>query len=503
MAGRIKGLMKDTAIYGIANMLGRFLNWALFPLYINRLPSPKDYGIVTNLYAWTALALILLTYGMETGFFRFINKGPNPHKVYANTLRCLGFTSSVFVILGLLFLHPIASQMGYGATPELVGMLMVIVAIDAFSSIPFAYLRHTNRPIRFAAIKLGYILLAVGLNLFFLILCPWLIKGSLASTISWFYQPDYGVGYIFVSNLIANIILLLVLIPDMRPAKGPFDFSLIRNMLRYSLPFVLLGIAGSFNQMADKILFPYIFDDMDYANHQLGIYSAGFKIAIVIVMFTQAFRFAYEPFIFKKKKGEDAQDRKVYAEVMHYYIIVSLLIYVGVLAYLDLIKVIITIPPAYIEGLKVVPLVMVGEIFFGIYYNLSIWYKLTDRAIWGALLSTLGCAFTLLFILLGAPRYGFMACAWACVVSYGVMMIASYLLGQKYYPIPYRLRPALLYLLVAVGLTTLIEITQTYVVSIWGRLFINSLIMGLFILVILVKEPALKQISYFRKSPLK
>lgn len=498
MGGRIQSLVKDTAIYGIANMLGRFLNWALFPLYVNKLPSPKDYGIVTNLYAWTALLLILLTYGMETGFFRFINKDPNPQKVYANTLRSLGFTSSVFIVLGLLFTQPIASVLGYAAMPELVGMLVVIVAIDAFTAIPFAYLRHTNRPMRFASIKLGYILLAVFLNIFFLVLCPIIAGGNYSALIAWFYKPDYGVGYIFVSNLIANLILLPVLWPYMRPAKGKWDWGLLRRMLRYSYPIILLGIAGNFNQMADKILFPFLFDDQDYANHLLGIYSAGFKIAIVIVMFTQAFRFAYEPFIFKKKTGEDEQDRKVYAEVMHYYIIASFFIYVGVMAYLDILKLLIT--PAYYDGLRVVPIVMAGELCYGIYYNLSLWYKLTDRTIWGAILSTGGCLLTIGLIIWGAPIYGFMACAWACLASYGVMMVASYLLGSKYYPVPYRLKPVILYTLLTALCTAGIMEVNSEVSNLWLRLGINTTILTAMLLVILSRElPMRKYISFIRK----
>ncbi len=365
-------------------MLSRFLGWALFPLYVYQLPSPADYGIVTNLYAWVALLLILLTYGMETGFFRFSREGDG-RKVYANSLRTLGTSSLLFLILGLLFVKPIGAALGYADMLRPVAMLIVIVAIDAFTSIPFAYLRYTNQALRYGLIKIGYVLLTVALNLFFLLVCPWLQRVA-PGAVDWWYEPGLGVEYIFLSNMIANIILLLVLIPIMKQARGGgrFDWELLRRMLHYSLPMVLLGIAGNFNKMADKIIFPMLFEDQTFANTQLGIYSAGYKIAVVIVMFTQAFRFAYEPFIFQRgKEGELSADeeaaaererRITYAKAMHYYLLSAIFIYVAVMCYLDLLKVLIS--PAYYDGLRVVPYVMLGEVLFGIYYNLSLWYAL-------------------------------------------------------------------------------------------------------------------------------
>ena len=485
MSSRIKSLFKDTVIYGATTMLSRFLGWALFPLYVYQLPSPADYGIVTNLYAWVALLLILLTYGMETGFFRFSREGDG-RKVYANSLRTLGTSSLLFLILGLLFVKPIGAALGYADMLRPVAMLIVIVAIDAFTSIPFAYLRYTNQALRYGLIKIGYVLLTVALNLFFLLVCPWLQRVA-PGAVDWWYEPGLGVEYIFLSNMIANIILLLVLIPYMKQARGGgrFDWGLLRRMLHYSLPMVLLGIAGNFNKMADKIIFPMLFEDQTFANTQLGIYSAGYKIAVVIVMFTQAFRFAYEPFIFQRgKEGELSADeeaaaererRITYAKAMHYYLLSAIFIYVAVMCYLDLLKVLIS--PAYYDGLRVVPFVMLGEVLFGIYYNLSLWYKLTDRTYWGGIISTAGCLLTVAIIVWGAPHWGFMACAYASVVSNLLLVLVSYFLGRKYYPVPYQLGATAGYFVVGAITVGLVLWIYSAIPAMWMRLLLSTVVL--------------------------
>jgi len=485
MSNHIKGLFKDTVIYGATTMLSRFLSWALFPLYVYKLPTPADYGIVTNLYAWVSLLLIILTYGMETGFFRFSHEGDN-RKVYANSLRTLGSSSLIFLVLGLLFVKPIGAALGYADMLRPVAMLMVIVAIDAFTSIPFAYLRYTNRAMHYGLIKICYVLLTVGLNLFFLIVCPWL-QQNVPGLVSWWYQSGLGVEYIFLSNMIANIVLLFVLIPYMRPARGAgrFDWRLLRRMLHYSLPMVLLGIAGNFNKMADKIIFPMLFEDQTFANTQLGIYSAGYKIAVVIVMFTQAFRYAYEPFIFQRsQRGEqteleaeaaDREQRRTYARAMHYYLLSAIFIYVAVMGYLDLLKVLIS--PAYYDGLHVVPYVMLGEVLFGVYYNLSLWYKLTDRTYWGGIISTIGCLLTVAIIVWGAPHWGFMSCAYASVMSNLLLVVISYILGRKYYAVPYRLGRAGEYILIGVVAVAIILWGYDSIATTWIRLIVNTLIL--------------------------
>lgn len=442
----LRGLVKDTAVYGLSSIIGRFLNWALVPLYTRILQNTGEFGIVTNLYAWTALLLILLTYGMETGFFRFVNKEPNAQQVYSTTLISVGFTSLLFVLVGLLFLTPLSALLSYPEHESLIALLIVIVASDAFMAIPFAYLRYKQKPWRFALIKLVFIAVNIGLNLFFLLVAPYLMEHA-PHWVDWFFRPDYAVGYIFISNLVGNAVIFLLLLPDIIPAGLHFSPALLRRMLRYSLPILVLGIAGIFNQMADKILFPMLYDDVAYARQQLGIYGACFKIAVIMVMFTQAFRYAYEPIIFNKRKGNDEAERNSYALAMKYYVISALVIYIGVMAYLDVIK--LFVGENYYAGLNVVPIVMWGELMMGVYFNLSLWYKLVDKTWWGGIISFVGCLFTVLIIVWGVPYWGFYACAWASAVSNTVMVAVCYFLGQRYYRVAYDWKNALFYLFMA------------------------------------------------------
>nr|WP_314667278.1 oligosaccharide flippase family protein [uncultured Porphyromonas sp.] len=487
MANALKGLVKDTAVYGLSSILGRFLNWALTPLYTRVLVSTGEFGVQTNLYAWTALLMAILTYGMETGFFRFVNKEPNPQQVYSTTLISLGTTSSFFILLSLLFLSPISSLLGYADRSDLVAMLVFIIATDAFMAIPFAYLRYKNRPWRFATIKLTFIALSIGLNLFFFLLCPWIWRVA-PEAISWFYDPEFGVGYIFVSNLISNGVIFLMLLPYILPAGWHFSSSLLRRMLAYSLPLLLLGIAGIFNQMADKILFPIILTDRAEAEAQLGIYSACFKIAMVMVMFTQAFRYAYEPFVFNKGAGDEAERRRSYALAMKYFLICSLFVFVGVMAGMDVLQYLVGAD--YREGLKVVPLAMWGELMMGVYFNLSLWYKLVDKTWWGALISSLGCIFTIAIICWGVPRYSYMACAWASAISNTVMAVVCYLLGQKYYKVEYELKNALFYFTIAAIAVAIVALNHRYIAPVMPSLMwvVNIAVVGAFLFIIIKKD---------------
>ena len=473
----MKRLAKETAVYGLSSMIGRFLNWMLVPMYTRVLPGTGEYGIVTNLYGWTALLLVILTYGMETGFFRFMNKKEieDPMRVYASVLRSLLGSSLLFGLLVLIGFPWICNQLEYNGHPEYVAMMAGIVAVDAFCCIPFAYLRYLGKAWRFAGIKLLNIFLNILLNILFLVVLPW-IYAQYPSLISWFYRPDYGVGYVFVANVITTLITLLMLLPDIWPGmKAKADGKILRQIWHYSFPILLLGIAGIFNQTADKILFPFLFEDRQYANEQLGIYGACFKIAVVMVMFTQAFRYAYEPFIFAKHKKND--NRKAYSEAMKYFIIFALFIFLGVMFYMDILK--YFVGEAYYPGLRVVPIVMLGELFFGIYFNLSLWYKLIDETQWGAYFSALGCVATVSIILLFGPKYGYMACAWASFCCNLLMMLLSYVIGQKKYPIRYDLKSAAVYgilaaVLYVAGMFPSIE-------SEWLRLAYRTVLLLIFI----------------------
>lgn len=492
MAGGMKRLAKETAVYGLSSIIGRFLNWMLVPMYTRVFTDTGDFGIVTNLYGWVALLLVLLTFGMETGFFRFINKKEEtePMRVYATTMAWVGGLSGTFLLLSLLFLQPIADALRYTAPLEYLGMMLGITAVDAFCCIPFAYLRYAGQAYRFAGIKLLGIFLNIFLNIFFLVICPRLYT-RMPETIGWFYRPDYGVGYVFVANVITTGITFLCLLPSMLPGfKARPNGTLLKEILHYSFPILILGIAGIFNQTADKILFPLLFDDKTEAYRQLGIYGACFKVAVVMVMFIQAFRYAYEPFIFAKNKSEG--NTKAYAEAMKYFIIFSLFIFLGVMFYIDIIK--YFVGSRYYDGLQVVPIVMLGEFFFGIYFNLSFWYKLIDQTQWGAYFSIIGCAATVAIIILFAPTYGYMACAWASFCCNLLMMLLSYFIGQKKYPIAYDLQSAALYF----GLAAVLYVVGMYVPypSTGVALLVRTVLLIGFVAFVIRRDLPLTEIPY-------
>lgn len=450
MSSGMKGLVRDTVIYGLSSIVGRFLNWLLVPMYVRVLATPGEYGIVTNLYGWTALLLAILTLGMETTFFRFSTRKEEqePLKVYANSLITVTLFSAVFSLVGFMFLQPISDFLGYATHPEYVGMLIFIVALDAIASQPFARLRSEEKAWKFAGIKLANIFLNIFLNIFFLIVCPIIYKHA-PETVEWFYDPHYGVGYILVSNVITSITNLLMLHKELRGFSYRIDWQRMRHMMVYAMPILGISIAGVLNQSIDKIIFPLLYENRAEATEQLGIYGACFKIAVVMVMFIQAYRYAVEPFIFKQQRNSN--DRSTNATTTLYFTIFSLLVYLGVSFYLDdVFKYLVA--PAYYEGLKVVPIVMAGEFLFGLYFNVSFWFKLTDQTYWGTWFTILGCIITVSIIVIFVPIYGYVACAWATVACNGVMLLLSYVMGYKRYPIPYRLKRMAFYVLLAVVL---------------------------------------------------
>lgn len=421
MAG-IKSLVKDTAIYGVSSIVGRFLNWLLVPLYTFKLIE-AEYGIVTNIYAYVALTLVVLTYGMETGYFRFVNNEDRtkPLTVYSTALISLGISSSLFIALVLIFLSPLSAALDCAAHPAYPAMMAITVAVDAFTSIPFARLRHEGKAAKFAILKCVNIGINIGLNLIFFLVI---------------YQPEIGVGYIFFANMIASLALLPLLWNELHGFKWHFDGALLRSMLRYSWPLLVLGIAGVMNQNLDKILYLEIANGNAQAD--LGIYGACCKVALVMMMFTQAFRYAFEPFIFAQNRTRGADKMESYRDATKYFVIFCMAIFLGVMFYMPILQYIIA--PGYRQGLQVVPIVMIADVCFGVAFNLSLWYKLTDRTIWGTRLSLMGLVVTIVLNLLLVPNIGYMGCAWASLACYGLMMIASYALGQYYYPIDYPIK---------------------------------------------------------------
>ena len=463
----MKSLAKDTAIYGMSSIIGRFLNYLLVPLYTAKISAASGgYGVITNMYAYTALLLVILTFGMETTFFRFVNKeGEDAHKVYTTVLCMVGCTSLLFIALVMAFIHPLSSLMGYADHPAYVWTMFVTVAIDAFQCIPFSYLRYKKRPMKFAAFKLLFILLNILLNVLYYVV----LGGT-------------EVGYAFYINLVCTASITFCFYKELKEGfMGDFATwsetkRLIGKMLRYSWPILVLGIAGILNQTADKILFPYIYKGND-SHTQLGIYGAASKIAMIMAMITQAFRYAYEPFVFGKAKDKDSRD--TYAAAMKYFLIFTLLAFLVVMGYIDVLRHIIG--RDYWDGLRVVPIVMAAEILMGVYFNLSFWYKLIDRTIWGAWFSGIGCVVLIAVNVIFVPQYGYMACAWAGFAGYGTAMILSYFVGQKYYPINYPLKSIGVYVAITLLFFVVMHLAEVYVPNMALRLAINTACIVLFV----------------------
>ena len=493
----LKSLVKDTAIYGMSSIVGRFLNYLLVPLYTHVIPaSSGGYGVVTNLYAYTALILVILTFGMETTFFRFANKEEeNPHCV---------FSTSIFVVAALTFLFlggivclidPISAALGYSAHKEYILIMAMVVALDAVQAIPFSYLRYKKRPVKFAFLKLLFIALNIGLNLLFFV--------ALGMT---------DIFYIFALNLVCTAFITLFFIPEFAhehvaarvycKEKGvPFkivDFSLLRRMFSYSWPILVLGIAGILNQTVDKMIFPLVFPDSIEAKVQLGIYGGCVKIAMIMAMITQAFRYAYEPIVFAKSKDKDKKE--YYAAAMKYFIIFTLFAFLCVIGYMPLLEKILG--SGYREGMRVVPIVMAAEIMMGIYFNLSFWYKLIDKTIYGAWFSFAGCAVLIAVNVLFIPAYGYMACAWGGVAGYGTAMVLSYVVGQKKYPINYEVGRILVYIAMTVFLYTLMEKTAEMFDTVL-QLMANTVLIILYLAYVIRLDFPLRNLpvvgKYFRK----
>ena len=490
---RLGSLAKQTAIYGLSSIVGRFLNYLLVPIHTHRMAAESGgYGIVTNLYAYTALLLVILTFGMETTFFRFSNKeNVNPNKAFSTAGLFVGLVSLVFLILVSVFLKPIAGALDYALHPEFVEIMAIIVAFDAFQSILFARLRYENRPIKFMTLKLSFIIMSLLLNLFIFYLAPYL-KAHFPDMMGW-YQTSYQVGYIFIANLICTTLVFFGFIPEIKKLRTGIDRDLLKEMLKYTWPILLLGLAGILNQVADKIVFKKIVPGLE-GEEQLGIYGACVKIAMIMAMITQAFRYAYEPFVFGGKR--DTADKETQAKVMKYFIIFTLLAFLAVVMYMPLLKYLVG--SDYHEGLRVVPIVMMAEIFMGIYFNLSFWYKLTDQTWWGAVFSAIGCVVLLAINFIFVPKYGYMACAWGGFAGYGTCMILSYFVGQKKAPIPYDLKSAFLYFAIAIGLffaQRYIQIDST----VWTLVINTALLLVFFAFICWREKDLVKGVVSFAK----
>jgi O-antigen/teichoic acid export membrane protein len=439
----LKKLASQTAVYGLSQIVGRFINYLLVPLH-TALFVASDYGVNTLMYSYVTFFNVLLTYGMETAFFRFSQKSENPDQVYSTALTSLISSSVFFGLLFTLLAQPLANLIHIPDHPEFVVYFVLILSLDAISAIPFAYLRQQNKALKFALIKNVNIFTNILLNLYFLLLCPWVQKqyGVLLPL----FDGQIHIGYVFIANLFASVLTLpLLAVEIMAIRNATFNKILWRKMLVYGLPLMVVGFAGMINETLDRIIISYAYDDAQKGLEATGIYGANYKLSILMSLFIQAFRYAAEPFFFNHAKTNDK--RAIYAGVMNYFVLICLGLFLFVMLFINLFKHFIS--PNYWEGLHVVPVLLIANLFLGVYYNLSIWYKLSDNTNKGALISLFGACVTIVVNLLLVPHFGYTGSAWATLICYVSMVVFCYAWGAKHYPIPYQVGRLIGYIILA------------------------------------------------------
>ena len=445
----LKRLASQTAIYGVSSVLGRFLNYLLVPLFTYTF-APPEYGVVAEFYAYMGFLAVLLTFGMETGYFRFRSGGEQaPEVVYATALRFLVLANLGFVLCAWMLRQPVADLLRHPSHPEYIWWCAAILALDSIGAAAFARLRAEDRAVRFAVIKVLEIVLNVGLNLIFILGFKAAFESDPTSFLGGLWDPAIGVGYVFIANLAASGFKILMLGPQFLGGLRGFDAVLFRRLLRYSLPMVIIGLAGIVNEMLDRAALKYLLPYDDLTNvAQLGIYSACYKLSVLMTLFIQAFRYAGEPFFFAYAKQADAG--RTYAIVLNWFVIFCVFIFLLVTLFLDVFQ--YFVGADYREGLTVVPVLLIANLLLGVYINLSIWFKLTDRTLMGAMVSLIGAAITIVALLILIPRYGYTGAAWAHLACYSAMVVISYLLGRRYYPVPYDLKRVFGYLTLGLAL---------------------------------------------------
>lgn len=473
----IKRLASQTAVYGIPTIVGRFLNYFLVPLYTYNIAT-QDYGVVSELYAYVAFLMIILTYGMETAFFRF-SQDYDKSKVYNTALFSLMVSTTLFLLITFLSLSPICSAMQYSNHKTYIALFLIILALDALRAIPYALLRRENMAKRFAFIKTVDIFSNILFNLFFIALCPILYDKGFYIITSWF-NPNDLVLYIFISNCLASFISFILLIPQFSQFRFNIDFKVLKRMLVYGFPVMIGGLAGMVNETFDRIALKHLVTIPDnitdtakiaeYKMSQIGIYGACYKLSIVISLFIQAFKFAAEPFFFSKMKQQDA--KKSYSEVMTAFVIFLCFIFLVVMGYIDLFQ--YFMGKDYRIGIMVVPILLMANIFLGIYYNLSIWYKVSDKTKYGAYIALIGAAITLIGNYFLVPILGYKGAAWTTLICYFVISLLCYLIGQKFYPVAYKVKRIVFYILFSIGLYSVMYYLQDNIQNIMLRLTINT-----------------------------
>ncbi|MHB9138442.1 MAG: lipopolysaccharide biosynthesis protein [Victivallaceae bacterium] len=476
---KIRQLAGQTVVYGMGTMVPRLLNYLLLTPFYTRVFERNEYGMFSELYSYTALLLVLMTYGMETAFFRFAVSEKNPDKVYGTALLSLLTTSSLFVIAMLVFLGPVSNVIQYGKHQDYVFYLTMIIAFDSVTAISFAKLRYHNQALKFTIIKITNIAVTIGTVIFFLWFCPMMLHKYPGSIISKIYSPEIGVGYAFIANLAGCTVQLLLLLPDMFTVKIKFDRKLLFRMLLYSLPLVIVGLGGAINENADKILLKYLLPGKAPLA-QVGIYAASYKVAVLMLIFVQMFRYAAEPFYFVNAKDQESSE--LFADVMKYFVIFGLFIFLGVMLFMDVIK--YFIGADFRSGLQIVPIILISYLFFGVISNLSIWYKLENKTLYGAFITVIGAAITLAVNFTLIPAMGYMASAWATLACYAGMMLLSYFWGQRHFRVNYDVKKMVIYFVIALG----IYFVSEKVISGSGKFLINLILFAAFVGVVSFRE---------------
>lgn len=476
--GIIKKLASQTAIYGLSSIVGRFLNYLLVPVLTNYF-APEEYGVISEFYAYAGFFSVLLLLGFDTGYFRFRNKEKLVgDKAYSTALWFVLLVNVWFFTL-IVWINPwLSGLLNYSKHPEYVLYFSLILVMDAIASISFARLRAEDKAFRFASIKIVEILITVGLNFFFIVICPKLHADSTFAWIDKIYNPDIGVGYVFIANLVASVGKFFMLTPQLVGIHWGWSSALFPRMVSYSLPMVIIGFAGIINEMLDRVLLKYYLPyDLTTNMKMLGIYSACYKLSILMSLFIQAFRFAAEPFFFSYSGNVDA--KIIYAKVLRYFVIFCVFIFLLVTLFIDFFK--YFVGPEFRTGLDVVPILLLANLFLGIYVNLSIWYKLTDRTLIGAMVSLCAAGLTIYLNIQWIPVYGYIGSAWAHLIGYAGMAVVSYGLGQIYYPVKYRVVSILAY----IGLGLILYEAHVYLkaIIVWPTGLLSATLLTLFLFV--------------------
>ncbi len=479
----LKQLAGQTAIYGLSSVLARILNFLLVPFYTRIFVDTAEYGIINELYAYVAFVIIILTYGMETAFFRFASRYRDSSLVFSTSLISVLMTSVAFAVI-IIFFHPLFARMtGYEEYGIFILLLGLVLSLDAAAALPFARLRFENQALKFALIKLFNICANIFFNLFFLVFLPWLISSNYSfPLLEALYFPELRVGYVFVSNLLASFFTLLFFVRDIAGGLYHYSFRLFRKMIAYSFPLLIAGLAGTVNEVIDRIMLRHRLPADVNALEEIGIYGANIKIAVLMTLFIQMFRYAFEPFVFSQEKS--AHSRELYAHVLNYFTIFGVLVFLGITLYIDIFQFIIG--PEYREGLKIVPIVLLGNLMLGIYFNLSVWYKLKGITLFGAFFALSGALVTIGVNYFFIPAYGYMASAWAHFLAYAFMVVLAYIAGRYYYPIPYNLMKLLFY--IGSGVFLFIFASVFKIEDIFYRLSFNTLLILIFALMVFLKE---------------